>query len=620
MQQGFFSEDLWLVKLLSLAAFGAFGFFTLLSGSVAENLMLVKAAPDTQVAAVSQVTYPTLQSLDGLSDPSLAFGLSGISDWGSEMPFLNIMKFDRSWIGALPGQWGGWGMTELRDGGYLDEDGWITSMPPELEVIRAVFAWDGNTYGEGDYREGVYELTYEGEGRLEMMLLAGSQILSVEPGKIVFRINNNQGNWGFNIFETDPNHTGNYIRNIAIVKQEFMDLYRSGEIFNPDWIALIKDARTIRFMDWMNTNNSKMTSWDQMPTINSYHWSPAPIEVQVRLANEIGADPWFNIPFHADDNFVRTMAQYVQENLDPKLHAHVELSNEVWNWSFQQAQDAHKLAIAKWNLDPNNAGAGWVNYYGMRASQVMKIWTEVFGNETESRLVRVAGTQTVNPWLSEQILVAPKWRDNNPDEYEVPYTYFDVLSPTTYFGGGGVSNTARRTALLAAIADPNVDDLDWHYKMIKGEIPEFTGELPDVLKYLQEQRTVADKYGLKLMAYEGGQHVHHSAFVNISDTDLQALQQHLIAFIRSPQMALLYQDLWNAWKEIGTGPFMQFVDIGVPSKYGSWGLRASFTDTNPRAELLDNLNKTNPAWWESRGGTHFQQGRTLPTRPHRQRY
>jgi hypothetical protein len=82
----------------------------------------------------------------------------------------------------------------------------------------------------------------------------------------------------------------------------------------------------------------------------------------------------------------------------------VELSNEVWNWAFQQAQDVLQLAEEVFGV---TVGAGWVNYYGMRASQVMKIWTEVFGSEAASRLQRVVGVQTAYLVLTEQILTAP---------------------------------------------------------------------------------------------------------------------------------------------------------------------------------------------------------------------
>ena len=57
-------------------------------------------------------------------DPVLSFGLTGISDWSTQMAFLDLMKMSRPWIGHEPGKWGGMKTAELRAGGYLDADGW----------------------------------------------------------------------------------------------------------------------------------------------------------------------------------------------------------------------------------------------------------------------------------------------------------------------------------------------------------------------------------------------------------------------------------------------------------------------------------------------------------------
>ncbi|WXG52266.1 MAG: hypothetical protein RNU03_16030 [Candidatus Sedimenticola sp. (ex Thyasira tokunagai)] len=498
--------------------------------------------------------------------------------------------------------------TDIRDGGYLDEHGWPTSIPAELKSIGTIFAWGDNAYGQGETRKGRYVLTYEGKGDLQLILIDDKQIIEVKPGRIIFDIKNNEGNWGFNIYDTDPKGTKNYIRNIKIIKENQLELYSAGAIFNPDWLASIRDVRQVRFMDMMGTNGSKIAKWEEQRKIDDHTWSGnVPVEVQVRLANEIGADPWFNMPFHADNNYVRKFSNYVHDNLDPDLIASVELSNEVWNWSFQQARDAKKMSINEWDLDSANAGAGG-NFYGKRASEVMKIWTEVFGNETSTRLKRIAATQAVNDWLSQQILNAPKWKKHDPDGYVPPHMYFDALSVAAYFGGGVIRSQKNREALFAVMDDPTVNNFDFHYRLIKGEIDGLGNFLKRTVDALQSQRTVAEKYDLELIAYEGGQHVHHSAHVSIPEADLQRLQNHLIGFVRSQQMADLYQELWDKWKQIGAGPFMQFVDIGAPSKYGSWGLRASLSDTSPRAVLLKQFNANTPAWWESRGGDHFRQG------------
>ena len=43
----------------------------------------------------------------GNNNPTLSFGLTGVSDWGTSSPFIDIIKSARPWIGHEDGKWGG---------------------------------------------------------------------------------------------------------------------------------------------------------------------------------------------------------------------------------------------------------------------------------------------------------------------------------------------------------------------------------------------------------------------------------------------------------------------------------------------------------------------------------
>ena len=125
----------------------------------------------------------------GLSDPTLAFGLTDISDWSTEMPFLDITRSMRPWIGHRPKAWGGMKYEQLLAGGYLDANGWPTKIPPGMGSISTIWAWsDKDVLGTAAARSrmGIYVLTYEGQGTLT--LGGNATVLSSEPGKIVFSI------------------------------------------------------------------------------------------------------------------------------------------------------------------------------------------------------------------------------------------------------------------------------------------------------------------------------------------------------------------------------------------------------------------------------------------------
>lgn len=557
-----------------------------------------------QAAQVSSyATYPTLQPLQGLNNPSVAMGLNGVNDWSPAMPFLDLMKYSRKWNGHLTNQYGGYSYDQLVSSGSLDESGWVQSIPSGVSHVGTIWDWADDTYGAASARAGSYVLTYDGSGDIR---LNGVRNEVKTPGRITFELSGN-GPLSLDIWSVVAT---NYIRNIVIVKAEYENLVDAGAVFNPAYLDRVKDLRQVRFMDWMETNNSKLQNWSDRRLPTDVTWSEeVPVEIQVRLANEIGADAWFNIPFNATDDFVQKFATYVHDNLDPSLKAYVEFSNEVWNSSFGQSQDAGRLAQSTFKV---SEGAGFINYYGKRASEVMKIWTTVYGGDRATRLVRVAATQTANPWISRQILEAPMWQKYLPNSYVAPKTYFDALAVTTYFGGTVVLDPVYRNFMLAEIRKSASGALTVQRAMTAGEMPAYLeNSIPEMGKMLDAQKVVASEYKLKLIAYEGGQHEHHSAFISIPEADLNSLQSHLISFVRSSQMATLYDAAWRKWQSVGEGPFMQFSDFYTPNKFGSWGVRASLTDNPPRAQFLDTKNTQTPGWWESRGGSHFQQGRVV---------
>ena len=47
------------------------------------------------------------QAAHAMDNPALAIGLSGVADWSTQNPFIDLMKTARPWIGHRPGQHGG---------------------------------------------------------------------------------------------------------------------------------------------------------------------------------------------------------------------------------------------------------------------------------------------------------------------------------------------------------------------------------------------------------------------------------------------------------------------------------------------------------------------------------
>ena len=148
---------------------------------------------------------------------------------------------------------------------------------------------------------------------------------------------------GITVFlnSTDPNHSGNYIRDIKLYSAADADLIAAGEHFDPVWMDRINDFRILRTHDMQKTNFPTSVDWTILnETADQASWSNdgrgMPYELMVEIANQTRADLWINIPHTASDQYIRTAAAYVHDHLGPGLQVMVEFSNEYWTSIFDQ--------------------------------------------------------------------------------------------------------------------------------------------------------------------------------------------------------------------------------------------------------------------------------------------
>lgn len=540
------------------------------------------------------------------ADAKMAMGLAAISDWSTQQPFIDIMKSARPWVGHLAGRWGGWGHDELAAGGFLDPKGWLRKLPDGLSGISTIVLADQPE--DAVSLAGRYHLTYQGEG--EMRIEGRGRVVLRRPGEIVFDFVPGEGHVLITITSTDPRQTGDHIRDIAIVKESNLALHAAGAVFNPDWIERIHGLDSVRFMDWMQTNNSTISDWSERPEPGDYTYAlrGAPLEVMVDLANLLGADPWFNMPHRGDDAFVMAFAEQVRDRLAPGLRAYVEYSNEIWNWQFEQAHWARAEAEARWGAAA--PGDAWMQFAGMRAAQVAKIWDAAFAEEAEERLVNVLSTQTAWLGLEAALLEAPLWVAENPTLNRAPATRFDAYGIAGYFGASlgaetlaaevrGWIATSRAAADAAATAQgltgaPRAAFLAAHE--FDAAVGVAAAELRDgsvsggregslahlACDLLPYQAEAARAHGLDLVMYEGGTHVVAQGN-QAENADLSAFFTHLNY---TPEMAELYRLLRGAWADVGGTLFNAYLDVAAPGVWGSWGTLRHLDDANPRWDAL----------------------------------
>ncbi|MGL6212077.1 MAG: hypothetical protein ACRC14_19805 [Paracoccaceae bacterium] len=559
-----------------------------------EPVAIVQPAAE---APTLEPVAPETPALTPITNPNLGLGLAAVNDWSVQQPFLDVMKTARPWVGHLPGQWGGWDHDRLAAAGILDANGWPKLIPPDLTGISTLILTD--LAPEATAAAGRYVLTHEGKGTLT--LEGRASIVTTDPGRITFDYTPGDGAVLLTLKTSDP---ADPLRRITIVREDRATALAAGEIFNPDWIARIRGVKLIRLMDWMGATNATLTTPDQRPRPDDYTWARhgVPMEIQIALANALQADPWFSIPHTADDALIRDWATLARDTLDPTLNAHVEFSNEVWNWQFTQAQWAEDQGRARWGQDQT-----WVQFYALRAAQVMNIWTEIYADDAPERLTRIIATQTGWLGLEEQILDAPLV---TAEGLPPPVDSFDAYAVTGYFSALLGSDpkiplvkdwlTQSAAATEAAITEQSLTgaeadayrakhkyDLAFTYAAQELRDGSQSGDPTDSLatvlgQILPYHAAIAADRGLDLMMYEGGTHV-VAYGAAVDDTELT---DFFTALNYSPEMGTLYTELQQGWAVVSNAPFNAFVDVTRPIKWGSWGALRHLTDDNPRWQSL----------------------------------
>ncbi len=150
--------------------------------------------------------------------------------------------------------------------------------------------------------------------------------------------------------------------------------------------------------------------------------------------------------------------------------------------------------------------------------------------------------QSANPWTSEQVM-----------DFEEAYQHADALGIAPYFGN--------------ALGDPKKQDQT--ATMTVDEILDKCAEyIAKGNETIAKQAELAKQRGLRLVAYEGGQHlVGHGGAENN-----KPLMELFHAANRHPRMKQLYLDYLTGWKQNGGTLMVIFSSMGNYSKWGSWGL------------------------------------------------
>lgn len=454
-----------------------------------------------------------------------------LADWGSELPFVDVVKTARAWTPNQQGR--GWGQGDPL---ALDADGWITQLAPgQYGTIVLLNV-------QGHYPAGRYTLLFDGSGTLQFDP-HGVTVVSQEPGRWIVDLAPGQGMFQLHERATDP---ANPIRNIRLIMPGY-EATAGTQPFNPTFLLRMQPFNLLRFLWWMrtsaNTAPGAMADWSSRPT-RTYAFQTqrgVALEYMIELANQLGVDPWFTLPHDATDDYVRQFATMVRDRLRPDLRVWVEYSNETWNGGYPQSQYVmdHGAALG---LSADRYQAGFF-FHARRALEMFTIWEDVFGGHT--RLKRVLAAQGANVWTGRQVVTAAGGSAHADAIAMAPY--FNCVRP--------LASTPEGAAQIIAMTDDQILD------RCETEIHS------DIRTQMQQYHDLAAANGLELVAYEGGQHM-----IGLG-TELgnSALSSRLNQVNRNPRMHDVYRAYLAEWRAAGGGEFAAFASTGLYTQYGSFG-------------------------------------------------
>ncbi len=456
---------------------------------------------------------------------SLGVNLGWWTYFTPECTFVDALKGASDWIPQLHSG-GAWNTGEAI---AKNADGYPASLAPG----RAAAALMLREFPQG-YPAGRYVCLWDGDGDLELTLDA--RVVRRVGNRVEADVVPTSAGVLLRILRTNPT---NPVRNVRVLMPGHEATYATHP-FHTRMLANWRGFGVLRFMDWARTNDSTQVRWSDRATPSYYSQATGrgvAFEHMLDLCNELDADPWLCLPHLVDDDYARQLARLVSARLEPGRAVHLEYSNECWHTGFAAGRycrsEGQRLGLSS---DPFEAQ---LRFYSQRAVELFRVFAQELAGS--HRLVRVLAAQNANPWTSTVVL---DWRNAHAE--------VDALAVAPYFGYG-LGDPARQ-AEVAAMSVDAILGACW-------------ADLAATLWTTYANAQEAQRRGVRLLGYEGGQHL-----VGWGGTENNAAITALfVAANRRPEMAWLYVWFVEGWRAVGGGPIAMYAATVKPGKHGSWG-------------------------------------------------
>ncbi len=245
-------------------------------------------APSTSAVAsnvLANASPAASSALTGLTAANpLGINLAAVAYYSPEQPFLNILKAGGSssaignlvgWYTATNSNW------DTQEEAYLqlDPDGYPSSLTAsaalsggqQFTLVKTVVNYNLPGVSPGQscvYPSGTYRLKFEGQGTVQVAgdasyvsgntcpsTLALSNSSANSYVSCTFTVTRPGANGGILLEITAIPNSADHPRDISIVQNAYASNYDAGAVFNPVFLAALSGFSSLRFMEWMKTNN-----------------------------------------------------------------------------------------------------------------------------------------------------------------------------------------------------------------------------------------------------------------------------------------------------------------------------------------------------------------------------
>jgi hypothetical protein len=547
------------------------------------------AGGDVQQIALGASTQTNTSKVSGA--PPLGVNLEGLADWARLPPFVDMMKTSRPW-GTADAPW-----TETS---AVDSLGWPTG---DAGVVVRVLSRDANE-PELFIPQGTYKLKFTGRGNVSATASPGvstanaayDSATNTSTADVIVGAGAYQLNLSFR-------NTSGGVKNVSLRQPGYADT----DTFTNEFKQAVAPFTALRFMDFLATNATQVSTWTQRTTPASATQASTKggsFEYAIQMANELGKDIWINIPVNADDAYVRALADLLNRTLAPDRVVYFEYDNELWNWAFPHSAVNMNMAVAEAvagdtsltngtqctqaQFDAGNVEACnkyWAGLFrvGKKIVSISKIFSEVMGaSALNTRFRPVYATQWGYLAIGEQVL-------KNIAKYRgAPSNYLYGIAGAPYFTlpyETYTSTTLTADAILQGLQ--RSVDVDF--------APYFTTGMSVNGTYSRgtpynggdwtnaSQKALAEYYKIKSMSYEGGLDLGQSAASGAAKMQAN----------NDPRMGDVAKSELDQWFGCGNDLFMYYSLTSAWGQWGYWGMTNDGSNLNsPRYVAAQKVAQT----------------------------